>query len=310
MNPYEANISIIGIGGVGGYLAALLCEQFPNITLVARGQRKEALLQNGLILHSEYMGDYHIKSPNVVSSVSELTAPDLIFLCVKSYSLEEICEQLRPVIKKGTIIVPVMNGVDPGQRVRALLPEAIVVDSLIYIVAFSNPDYSYTQQGSFANLKIGMYENSDPETIHLISSIFSDAKVDHEVSDDILSAIWRKYILNCAYNVTTAAYDRTIGELRNDPDTRQLYEDLVNEAYEVCKALKINLPRTEADAIINSYYHELKENATSSLQRDVNAKRPTELELFSGYLIRQAHALQIPVPVSERMYELIKNRIS
>ena len=55
--------------------------------------------------------------------------------------------------------------------------------------------------------------------------------------------IWRKYILNCAYNVATAYYDNTIGELRSVPAKAKEYEDLVWEAYKVGVSKGVRLTR-------------------------------------------------------------------
>ena len=77
---------------------------------------------------------------------------------------------------------------------------------------------------------------------------------------------------------------------------------LVEEAYQVALAKGIHVEPKHRDAILHRFYYELADNATSSLQRDVNAGRQTELETFSGYIVKESKRLHIPAPVSERMY--------
>lgn len=301
----DKKIAVVGIGGVGGYLAGMLVKSYPHVTLVARRERGAAIRENGLILHSDYRGEITVRPERVAECASELETQDFIFLCVKNYSLEQACAELRDAVDEHTVIIPVMNGADPGERVREYVGKGTVVDSLIYIVAFANEDYSITQQGDFASLRIGIKnaDDEDQRKVMEVSEILKGADIDHKVSRDIESDIWRKYILNCAYNVATAFYDNTIGELRDNPVKAKEYEQLVDEAYRVAVAKGVHVTKEHRDAIIRRFHKELADDATSSLQRDVRAGRPTEVETFSGYLVREAKRLEVDVPVSERMYE-------
>lgn len=298
-------IAVIGIGGVGGYLGAMLADAYPQVSFVVRGERKKVIEEKGLVLHSEYRGERVVRPAGCVESASELEPQDYIFICVKNYSLEEVCKTLGDSVNEDTVIVPVMNGADPGERVRALTGKGTVVDSLIYIVAFTDKDYAVIQQGDFADIRVGIQNASEEELqkVKEVCELLDNAGADCKVAEDIQCEIWRKYILNCAYNVETAYYMNTIGELRSDPVKAAEYEALVREAYEVAKAKGVNVKQEHIDAIIHRFYHELAENATSSLQRDIRDGKRAELETFSGYLVKEARRLGVEVPVSERMYK-------
>lgn len=307
----KLRIAVVGIGGVGGYLAARLAKAYPHVTVVARGPRGDSIRKDGLRLCSDLAGDILSRPEKTVDSAADLAPQDLIFLCVKTYSLEEVCGQLEQGqgIGPDTVIVPVMNGMDTSDKARSYLHQGIVLDALIYIIAFAGPDYSITQQGPAASLRIGSKILEAASSVRLTSKILSGAGIDHKVSADIESDIWKKYILNCAYNIATAFYDSAIGPIRQDPKKAADFEQLVYEAYAVAQVKGIHVEKRDADAIIRRFYEELAEDATSSLQRDVQAKRPTELETFSGSLIREAGRLQVDVPVSIRMYEGLKEKI-
>ena len=183
-----------------------------------------------------------------------------------------------------------------------------MVDSLIYIVAFANEDYSITQQGDFANLRIGI-KNADEaqrKKVEETAEILRGADIDYQTADDIEVEIWRKYILNCAYNTESAYYDNAIGQLRSDPVKAKEYEALVREAYEVALAKGVGVKQEHVDAIMHRFYYELAEDATSSLQRDIRAGKRAEVETFSGYIVQEAERLGISVPVTEKMYEGLK----
>lgn len=300
-------IAVAGIGGVGGYLAGMLGRVCPHLTMAVRGDRRESILKNGLVLHSEYKGEINVR-PEYAVPVSEMGEQDYIFVCVKNYSLEDVCREMEHAVTENTVIIPVMNGVDPGERIRKALGKGTVVDSLIYIVAFANKDYSVTQQGDFANLRIGIRnaDKTQQQKVQEVSDILTGADIDHMIAEDIEVEIWRKYILNCAYNTESAYYDNAIGQLRSDPKKAEEYEALVREAYQVAQAKGVGVRQEHVDAILHRFYHELAENATSSLQRDIRAGKKAEVETFSGYIVREGQRLGIRTPVTEKMYEGLK----
>ena len=308
MKTEDKKIAVIGIGGVGGYVAGMLAKAYPHVTMVARGARGESIRENGLVLHSDYKGEI-VAKPESVVTVREMGNQDYIFICVKNYSLEDVCENIRDMVTDDTVIIPVMNGVDPGEKIRSLIGRGTVVDSLIYTVAFANADFSISQQDTFTWLCIGI-KNADQgqqEKVTQVAEILKGADIDYKDDGDIEVEIWRKYILNCAFNVMTAFYDNTIGELRRDPVKAQQYETLVWEAASVGRAKGVALTDEHIQEVIHKFRHVHADNATSSLQRDFQiCKKQTELETFSGYIVQEAKRLGVSIPLSEEMYQGLK----
>lgn len=298
-------IAVIGIGGVGGYLAGMLANTYDHVSLVARGKRRESIQKNGLVLYSDYNGELVAYPENVVANARELGVQDYIFICVKNYSLEEVCKDLAGCVDEHTVIVPVMNGVDPGERTRTYLQKGTVVDSLIYIVSFAKEDYSIVQQDLFANLKIGIQNASEKERekVQAVKELLQKAKIDCEAAEDIEAEIWKKYMLNCAYNVMTAFYRENIGTLRSNAEKVEEYRTLLTECYSVASVKGVHIQKEFIETQMHRFLYELADDATSSLQRDVEAgKKQTELETFCGYLVREGRRLGVPVPLTERFY--------
>ena len=305
----DLKIGIIGVGGVGGFLAGLLCRTYPHVTLGARSQRKEDLISQGVILHSDLYGEV-ISEPERICEVKQMQAQDILFICVKNYSLDTVCQELSSLISNRTIIVPVMNGVDSGDRIRQTVPRGIVIDAVIYIVSFLNKNGSISQEGDFARLFIGTKNKKHLEASLLIHRVLSNAGIDSHFSEDIEAEIWRKYILNCAYNVLTARYEEPIGALRKSPIKSKQYEDLLWEAYAVAKAKGVRVTAKDVENMIHKFYHEYANNATSSLMRDIMNHKPAELETFGGYIVKEGERLHVPVTVSKQMYEAIMMKVS
>ena len=117
------NIAIIGVGGVGGYVGgklAQLCtsDEFQGkVSFVARGVHGQKMANEGLSLH--IAGEtFNVKPTEVVENIAQLKSLDLVILATKSYDLEAVAEHLDKVIRKDTLIMPLLNGIDIHQRIR------------------------------------------------------------------------------------------------------------------------------------------------------------------------------------------------
>lgn len=296
MGTSEKKIAVLGIGGVGGYLAGMLASYYDSLIMVARGKRKESLEKQGLKLISDYSGDRWIKKVNIVEELRE--SPDYLFICVKDYSLDRVLEEIQAYVSEDTVIIPVMNGVTPAKKIKAYFPNHDLVAGVIYIVSFVKEDGSVWQQGSFVDLRIGGGER----TLE-VEELLKKAGVPVTSYKDIDREIWRKFILNSAYNVETAYYRQTIGQLRENPKKTEEYHALILEAYEIARANGIGITREDIEDIWSKFF-KYQYEASSSLQRDLEAgKSKTEADLFSGYLAREADRLGIIAPVTKRMYQ-------
>ena len=305
----DKKIMIVGIGGVGGYLAGMIGQKYNNMTLIARGKRRDVLREHGVVLHSDYNGEIVTGAAAVVESASEAgMVQDLIFLCVKTYALEEVCSTLASCVDEHTIIVPVMNGADTAQRVREYKGKGLVVDSVIYTTAAANADYSITQLGQYTKIILGADSTKEKEAAREALKVLETAEIDCELYEDVSQAVWEKYIFNCAYNVITAYYLETVEHIRDHEGRRQEFHTLLEEALAVAEASGINIREHYIDEEYKRFLG-LNEGSTSSLKRDVEAGRTSEFETFGGYLIKTAKRLKVPVPLSEQFYDGLKEKI-
>ena len=132
-------------------------------------------------------------------------------------------------------------------------------------------DFSVVQKENFADIKIGISNANEREkkAVEDVYQLLRGAKVDCVAAEDIEAEIWRKYIFNCAYNVLTAHYRQNVGELRADAKKREEFRRLLQEAYEVGKAKGVHLEEEDIVRHQNRFENKLADDATSSLQRDV-----------------------------------------
>lgn len=309
-NFNDLRAAVVGIGGVGGYIAAMLCKHDKHITLAARGSRKESLSQNGISMKSEMHGSF-TAYPEKVTETSDIGPQDIIFICVKGFSVEQVCNELKEQVAANTIIVPVMNGVDNAEKIRKAFPKNIVLDSLIYISAFANEDFSISQVGTIAPLYMGTIVNDERHkaAVHTVNAFLNEVGIDCQIPADIEAETWNKYILNCSQNVITAYYDCDTGHIRENPERTAQFETLMDEAWNVAKAKNINVTQADIDELMRKFRYVFPATSTTSLQRDFHDGKPTELEMFSGYIIKEADRLNVPVPLTKELYTQLLKRI-
>ena len=302
----NSKICIAGVGAVGGLLAAMLGKKYEkSLSLLARGARAEAIRKTGMVLHSQFFGEQACH-PEIVSEMGgDMGIQDYVLVCVKNYSLDQIAKQLEACVDSHTVVIPVMNGVEPGERLRALFPEAIVCDALIYTVTASNPDYSVSQIGPYTYMYVGskVQDERHLSAAARFYSLLQSVDFDVRMADDIESEIWQKYILNCAFNTVTARYLVTSGDIRKNEAMRQDVYALLSEAYAVGVSEGVRLPQDLVNQKYRFMMEKQAEDATSSMRRDVEAHRPTEMDAFLGTIVRKAARHAVKVPVSERYYE-------
>lgn len=299
-------IMVTGIGGVGGYLGGVLAYYYPGqVTLIARKKRKEALLKKGLVLHSDFFGE-QVLHPALTDEPKSAGVQDILFVCVKNYSLPAALTAVLPCIGPDTAVVLVQNGVDHCRVAQKIMTQGHIVDSAIYITSSYLADYSIRQEGHFTFLYVGSTNAAAAQKVY---DVIHHPGITAYLSEDIDVEIWRKYILNCAYNVITAYYQGSIGKALSQPRGKKEFRTLLTEAYTVGLAAGVHLPETTVEEQYNRIIKDKNDmDATSSLERDLAAGHQSELDTFSGVLVRLAKKYQVPVPLSEKCYQALLQR--
>ena len=298
---------VTGMGGIGGYIAAVLLNRFPReVTLVARGARKRALEKQGLIMHSARMGERTFSDLHVIDDPAQGGVQDMIFVSVKNFSLVEAVEALKPCVDDHTIVVPVLNGIDHAQVTADTLQQGYVVDSLIYMGAHYNEDYSYCQNTAYGRLFIG---SPWPDKNELVKAALGGGpELDFIISPDMKSDAWKKYVSNCGYNTITAYYGCNGRGIFEHPERMAELRSLFEEALAVGQADGAVFPDGHIDNLTAMLFSPENLDGSSSLAADTIAGRQSELETFGGHLTRLAKKLGVAVPVSERFYREMKAR--
>ncbi len=310
----ENRIGIVGLGGVGGTIGAMLADHHDHVVFLARGKRLESIRERGLTLKSAAYGEVTAFPEQASDDAAQLGPVDYLFLCVKNYTLEETCRQIAPKVSDDTVIIPLLNGIDVSERVRRHLGRGIVLDALVYVITGTDEAFIVHHTSPYCRIHLGIADHvkaTIPEAGRILNEareVIEHAGLEAVIEHDIEAAIWKKYILNCAYNVVTAWYNATTDELRSNARAVDELRSLLAEACLIARTLEIRIP---SDLEITHLDHILNYQAgasTSSLKRDIEAGRPNELEVFSGKLLELAARLDLSIPVTESFNVGLKKR--
>jgi len=301
-------VCVIGLGGVGGYLGCMLAHHYDNIYFFARGERLTSINKYGLKLYSATFGEF-IAHPEMASNkAEEMGVMDYIILSVKNFSLDQVCAEILPMIDQNTVIIPLLNGVGVADKIRKLIGKGHVLDGLIYITTGADKDFSIHHTSNYGDVHIGNGDQNqyDENLLSEVQKLFQSANITCVIENDIETAIWTKYILNCAYNVVTAYYKATTGDIRKDKIATLLLKSLLEEACSVARKLKVNIASDLEEVHLNHILQKQSSSSTSSLNRDITLRRQNELETFSGQLLELASSCQLKLPITEFFYEQLK----
>lgn len=302
-------ICVVGLGGVGGYLGCMLAHHYDNIYFFARGERLVSIKKNGLKLYSDAFGEFTTYPTMASNNPQEIGIMDYIILSVKNFSLEQVCAEISTMIDENTVIIPLLNGVDVSSNIRNLVGKGHVLDGLIYITAGANKDFSIHHTSPYCIVHIG-YEGQNQYYANILSEVqklFRGANITCEIENDIETSIWTKYTLNCAYNVVTAYYKATTGDIRKNEIAILQLKTLLEEACSVARSLKVNIPGDLEEVHFKHILQKQSESSTSSLYRDITLGRQNELETFSGQLLKLASSCGLKIPMTEFFYNELKS---
>ncbi|MFA6196790.1 MAG: 2-dehydropantoate 2-reductase [Sulfurimonas sp.] len=297
-------IAVVGLGGVGGYIAAHLAKTSHEVVGFARGAHLKKIQNDGLqIIEEDNSGE--INSWHVELQAKELKDAegyfDIVLFCVKSYDLMESYEAISRHVDSDTIILSLANGVEHGDELR-VLSECRVLDACVYILSHLQEAGVVRKKGAVFALVFGGLE----EESKILKTLFDSASLRAKVEDDIKTAIWKKYIFISAFATATAFYDNTIGFVYENHSNE--VKTLLSEIAEVAHAKGVNI-YDEIEKSLNIAKN-LPFEADTSMHLDFTNKKRDELKTLSGYIVREAKRENLEVPLMQKMYkELLKRHV-
>ena len=296
------NIAIIGTGGVGGYFGAKLAQAGYNVTFLARGAHLDAIKSNGLKVKS-ILGDFHLNSVRVVSTIQEIGNVDLAIVSVKAWQVKDVRAELNQILNPNSIILPLQNGIMAAPELGEVIDKKTILGGLCRIISKIESPGVINHLGVTPSIVFGEFNGDLSERVKQIKAIFDKAEISSKISNDIEADLWKKFISICVSGLL-AVSKTTYGELRELAETRALMIGLITEVYELSqkKGLKIGSDFIEKTvSIIDTYPFD----STSSLTRDVWEGKPSEVEYQNGTVVKLGEELGVDTPINRFVYSCI-----
>ena len=297
-------IAIFGTGGVGGYFGGRLAQAGEDVTFIARGEHLHAIKATGLRVDSRN-GDFTVFPANATDDVRDAGEVDLVIVGVKAWQVPEAAREMKPLVGPMTTVVPMQNGVDAPAQLVSELGSEHVIGGLCRIVSFVVGPGHIRHAGFKPSIIIGELDNRRTDRITSIEQVFKRAEVDITIAADIQVALWTKFLFIASFSGVAAIANEPAGVIRSDPKWRHQMLKAMEEIYALGHARGIKLPPDSIDTVMTSV-DALPEDGTSSMQRDIAAGKPSELESQTGAVVRLAREAGVPVPTHEWIYETLK----
>jgi 2-dehydropantoate 2-reductase len=302
--------AVIGIGGIGGYYGGKLAVKYAGtgehqIIFIARGEHLKAIRERGLRL-TTVEGDLTALPALATDNPLDAGLFDLVLVCVKSYGLEEAARRIKDNIHDETVIIPLLNGVNIAERLKAILPKGRILSGCVYISARVESPGIVRQVGGSCQFIFGPDQANDVEKYRPIEAFLKEAGIKAELVGRIALPIWSKYIFIDPLAGLTSMLGKPFGAILDNPIDRTMLEGLMQEVELVARAQGVPLPEDIVEATMAKAASFPAATKTSMLL-DFEKGNPAELDIFMGYMVAAGKKLGIPLPLHEKIFsELLR----
>jgi len=288
-------VAVIGLGGVGGYLAASFAKAGIELVGFGRGEHLAAIQKDGLCVvedHQEWCVDLDARELKDTDGYF-----DGVLFCVKSYDLEDAYRAIEPFIDEKSFLISFSNGVNNGDRLRTL-SSATVLEGAVYILSHIQKAGVIRKKGKVFAAVFG----GDARATQKLAALFEKADLRYKTPDDIKKALYKKYIFIAAFATLTSYYNKPIAAVYKE-HLREA-KALLEEIAAVAKSEGVDIDDEVQKALDTAA--KLPADASTSMHLDFQNNKQTELESLSGYIAKNR---AIQTPLMEKMYKELSAKL-
>ncbi|HIM60230.1 MAG TPA: 2-dehydropantoate 2-reductase [Dehalococcoidia bacterium] len=297
------SVAVVGAGGTGGYYGGALARAGNQVTMVARGPHLAAIRATGLQVNTVLLGDFHL-DVDATDDMSSVGPVDLVIFAVKSYGTNAAIRDMGPLVGDDTMIISTQNGIDSERLLGEALGTEHVLGCAATVSAKIDAPGVVTQGGGPGSLVIGEMGSADLNAQGAVTERVNDlverckaAGLAAETHEDIVMAIWEKFIFICALSGMTALTRKPIGEIFSQPSTAEMYLQVLAEVAEVGSAEGVALPGDIAQNTLAATQAR-EPFIIGSMGHDLIAGNPIEIGLLNGRVVELGKKHGIPTPAN------------
>ena len=295
------SVAILGAGAVGCYLLWGLTDKAAanslQLGVVAEGSRAERLRQDGCTINGQV---YHPQ----VWTPQQAHGVDLLIVALKYGALPGALDSIRTIVSERTVVMSLMNGVDSEELIAAQVGPAHVLPALIKVASHRTGDgVRFDPETTLGIIYGELTAPFDSDRVQAVRALFADTGIHFRVTEHIREEIWSKFRLNVCNNLPQAILGAGVGCYSDSAHIKAISDGLRRELEAIAAAKGIDLSKAAAASAHGST---VPPTASYSTLQDLDAGRHTEIDMFSGALMRMGRELGIPTPYNEYTYHMIK----
>lgn len=286
---------IIGTGGTGGAVGGFLAAAGFDVTFIARGAHLAAMRQKGLVVKSGIKGEFCIQNPKACTAEDYHDTPDVAFVCVKGYSLDDAAALLSRCADEKTVIIPILNIFGTGESLQRRLPGHRVLDGCIYITSYVSAPGEIAQGGQRFKIVFGERDGHIDATLEQIAQELAASGIRVDLTSDIRRKCFEKYALISAMATSGAYFDTSIDIVYATPEMREMFIGLSQEIDALAKAMDIPF---EVDIVAKNLrmIEASPPGTTASLQKDLKKGGNSEIDGLIFEPVRLGKRYQVETP--------------
>lgn len=295
---------VIGAGGTGGSIGAYMTQAGKDVTLIARGEHLRRMKEQGLRMETTAKGTYTVQPIKAADMEHYEEQPDIIFVCVKGYSLEETIPFISRIAGPKTIVIPILNLYGTGGRMQERLPEMLVTDGCIYIAGEIKEPGTILLRGDIFRIVFGVRDPQQlrPELFTVVQDL-KESGIEGVLSDNIRRDALQKFAYVSPMAACGLYYHVSAGEVQKTGDPRDTFVRLMQEIDALAVAMEVPF-LVDIVATNLRILDTLNPEASTSMQRDVYAGKNSEIDGLIYEVVRMGQKYGVPVPT----YEMIAKK--
>ncbi len=291
-------VSILGPGGVGGFIAAALARACEQVLVIAHESTAAVIDRDGIAVESVRLGNFTARP----HAAAELSAPaDVLIVATKATTLEAALARVQAEVG---LVVPLLNGIDHVALLRERFGAARVAAGTIRIEADRPAPGRIVQTSPFLRVDLASDNPGPRARLEQLAAVLERAEVPAQIGPGEAQILWSKLVRLNALACTTSVTDRPIGFIRSDTEWRAALEGCLAEGAAVARAEGAEIDAATPLAELEDAHPELG----SSMQRDIAAGREPELDAIAGAVLRAAKRHGIECPTIARLVVAIARR--
>lgn len=289
---------IIGTGGVGGCIGAYLSKAGKDTTLIARNANLKAMKENGLIIE-DVCGKQEKISVQAMELKEYQEKADVIFVCVKGYSLPVLMDDIKRVSDSHTVIIPILNVYGTGDKMQEEL-DATVCDGCIYIASEVKEPGVILKKGDIFRIVYGLSNHKITPELEQIKKDLEQSGIEAVLSTNIQREAFKKYAYISPAVTCGLYYHATAGDMQKEGKVRDLFKTLIHEIELLASAMDISFEEDmvkENVAILDT----LAPISSTSMQRDIAQGKPSEIDGLIYEVGRLADKYHVELPTYQKI---------